>query len=143
MLLGIRASIGACHVAPPHLKGANLSRGVARIECAATLKPEFLVAFLRSGSASEYWSLMRQGSTFNEVSIETVREMHVPLPPPTEQLAIVKAIEEACDRLAALIGDTERAIALLRERRAALISAAVTGKIDLRALIVQPAAEAA
>ena len=89
VLLGIRASIGAAHVVPKELVGANLSRGVARIECANLIASEYLVLFFKSKSADQYWNLSKQGSTFNEVSIATVRELKISLPPVSEQQEII------------------------------------------------------
>ncbi|HEY5222844.1 MAG TPA: hypothetical protein VIJ18_07340 [Microbacteriaceae bacterium] len=54
------------------------------------------------------------------------------MPPPSEQIAIADFLEHETAELDAAIVDAREAIALLRERRAALISAAVTGKIDVR-----------
>jgi len=62
-------------------------------------------------------------------------------PPPAEQRAIAAFLDRECGKIDTLISESERAIALLKERRAALISAAVTGKIDVRGLV--PAEEAA
>ena len=56
----------------------------------------------------------------------------VALPPLPEQQAIFALLTNATAKLNALIAEAERAIALLQERRTALISAAVTGKIDVR-----------
>lgn len=56
-------------------------------------------------------------------------DMRVPFPPLDEQRAIVAYIGKATAKLDALRAATERTIALLKERRAALIAAAVTGKI--------------
>ena len=53
-------------------------------------------------------------------------------PPLAEQQVIVSHIGQAAKKCDALIAEAESAIALLQERRAALISAAVTGKIDVR-----------
>jgi type I restriction enzyme S subunit len=55
-----------------------------------------------------------------------------PMPPPEELTSIVEHIDEQTQKLSSLIAQTERAIELLQERRTALISAAVTGKIDVR-----------
>ena len=55
------------------------------------------------------------------------------VPPLQEQAAIVTFLEAETARLDALTSEATRGIALLKERRAALISAAVTGKIDVRA----------
>ena len=56
----------------------------------------------------------------------------LPLPPRPEQDQIVERIKKNSARLKSLITTTERSIALLKEKRAALITAAVTGKIDVR-----------
>ena len=59
-------------------------------------------------------------------------DLSIPLPPLEEQRAIFFHIVQQGERLEALQEEAIRAITLLRERRAALISAAVTGKIDVR-----------
>jgi len=64
--------------------------------------------------------------------------MGIPLPPLTEQRAIVAHLDEKCGKIDRLMAKAERAIALLKERRSALISAAVTGKIDVRDVDVSP-----
>ena len=132
VILGIRASIGAAFVVPMHLAGVNLSRGVARIDCSSQLSSGFLVAYLSSIAVDGYWQLAKQGSTFNEVSIATVKELLVPVPPCDEQADIEDILSTATARLDSILKKTECSIALLKERRSALITAAVTGQIDLR-----------
>lgn len=61
------------------------------------------------------------------------------MPPIKEQLLIVAAIDREAAKLDTLTAEAQRAIDLLQERRSALISAAVTGKIDLRGLIATEA----
>ncbi|MBU6172308.1 MAG: restriction endonuclease subunit S, partial [Planctomycetes bacterium] len=51
-----------------------------------------------------------------------------------EQESIVQYLDAQTAKLDALTAEAERAIELLQERRTALISAAVTGKIDVRSL---------
>jgi len=58
-------------------------------------------------------------------------EVFLPVPSLTEQHAIVTYIEKETAKLDALREVTERTMGLLKERRAALIAAAVTGKINL------------
>lgn len=57
----------------------------------------------------------------------------VPLPPLGEQERIAAYLEVQCKKIDGLIAKSETSIDLLREKRAALITAAVTGKIDVRA----------
>jgi len=58
-------------------------------------------------------------------------EMHLPLPPPNEQNEIAEYIKSKTSKSDKLSVATERTIALLKERRAAIIAAAVTGQIDV------------
>ena len=56
------------------------------------------------------------------------------IPPVTEQKAIATWIAQETDKFDTLTAEAQRAIDLLQERRTALISAAVTGRIDVRAV---------
>jgi type I restriction enzyme S subunit len=122
------------------LRGANLSRGVARIVPSGLIASEFLVAALRAGSTATYWQLAQQGSTFNEVSIATVRDLPVLVPPNEEQKEIAERIRRDSAYYEETIATAQRCSALLQERRSALISAAVTGQIDVRGLAGSEAA---
>lgn len=57
------------------------------------------------------------------------------MPPLPEQKRIIDFSQDLGRRLGDLSREAHRAIDLLKERRAALISAAVTGKIDVRGLV--------
>jgi type I restriction enzyme S subunit len=58
--------------------------------------------------------------------------LRVPFPPLAEQSAIVSHLATANAKFDTLTAEAQRAIDLLQERRTALISAAVTGQIDVR-----------
>lgn len=58
--------------------------------------------------------------------------MRVALPPTDEQRQIAAYLDAQTEKIDTLIEETERFIELARERRAALITAAVTGQIDVR-----------
>ena len=66
------------------------------------------------------------------LAVEAIAALHVPVPPFDEQVAIAVHITCQTAKLDALRAVTVRTIALLKERRAALISAAVTGQIELK-----------
>ena len=61
-----------------------------------------------------------------------IREFVIALPPILEQQEIIAFIKLEAAKLDALTTEAQHAIDLLQERRTALISAAVTGKIDVR-----------
>lgn len=143
VILGIRASVGAAALVPEALSGANLSRGIARIVLSDQMDRRFFVHYLHSIVAQAYWTANRQGSTFNEVSIETVRELLVPVPTMDVQRQVADRLDKVRIGFEALIREARSSVRLLTERRSALISAAVTGKIDVRAFVNQPSLEAA
>jgi type I restriction enzyme S subunit len=66
------------------------------------------------------------------LSVGAIGNLRIPFPPLSEQIAIATFLDREATKLDALVVDVKRAISLLQERRTALISAAVTGKIDVR-----------
>ena len=71
------------------------------------------------------------GGTKGALTCEQVANLRVPIPPPNEQAAILDHIAAFTERFDFLQSTVERAIAIIKERRAALIAAAVTGRIDV------------
>jgi type I restriction enzyme S subunit len=69
---------------------------------------------------------------------EEFRELTIALPPVAEQQKAIKEIGEEVGRYQTLADTAKAAVALLEERRSALISAAVTGKIDVRGPVPTP-----
>lgn len=73
-----------------------------------------------------------QGSTFRELGRDKLGAVRLLCPPPTEQRAIAAFLNHETARIDTLIEKIRKSIDLLREYRTALITAAVTGKIDVR-----------
>ena len=71
-------------------------------------------------------------STINQLTIGVLNNFEVPFPPSGERYRIVKFLETETAKFDTLTAEAQRAIDLLQERRTALISAAVTGQIDVR-----------
>ena len=66
------------------------------------------------------------------VNVGTICNYRIAKPSRNEQQAIADVLEDRIGEFDSLEAQAERAIELLQERRTALISAAVTGKIDVR-----------
>lgn len=79
-------------------------------------------------------------STVPQINNKHIAPQLFPLPPLSEQNAIVEHLTLEWSRIDALALDAKRAVDLLSERRAALISAAVTGQIDVRGFVEREAA---
>ena len=66
------------------------------------------------------------------INLGLISEILIPVPPLSEQQVILEESDSTTRRLDSLLAKVRAAIDTLREYRAALISAAVTGKIDVR-----------
>ena len=93
---------------------------------------EFLAWLLRGTSDDSLRRLDEAGHGTKALRMDAWASMLLPVPPIPEQARIAQFIEQEMTRLAQLQNEAEHAIALLKERRAALIAAAVTGQIDVR-----------
>lgn len=100
------------------------------------LRTAFVEFVLRTPQAIEEMRRYSKGVTDFRLRLywDEFKQIVLAVPPPTEQASILATIDSQAARFDTLTTEAHRAIALLRERRAALISAAVTGKIDVRGL---------
>jgi type I restriction enzyme S subunit len=103
----------------------------------------FLALYLGSSEVRGQIELGASGASqsMQNISQSVLMELPIALPDLDEQEAIQNAIANECCSIDELVAEGSRAISLLQERRSALISAAVTGQIDVRGLV--PEAEAA
>jgi len=94
--------------------------------------PYFVSYSLNSIGCYEQSQLHTRGATNQDLGLSRMVKIWLTLPPYQEQVEIVRYLDNACQAFDALTATADTAITLLQERRAALISAAVTGKIDVR-----------
>jgi len=76
--------------------------------------------------------VVQYGAAQEQFNISHAVDFLIPVPPVEEQSQIASVLNQEGGRVDALLSKTERSIELLKERRSALITAAVTGQIDLR-----------
>lgn len=93
----------------------------------------YLVWFLASDVAIRQFSEGSGGAIQQHFNVSAAKEMIVTVPVWDEQKKISNYLDQAIRNIDSLIEKARSVIILLKERRAALISAAVTGKIDVRA----------
>lgn len=79
------------------------------------------------------------GVSYPAINASDLVRIPIPIPSLSDQTAIADILDRETDKIDALVRGAEAAMELLRERRAALISAAVTGKIDVRGLVPEQA----
>ena len=96
------------------------------------IRSEWINAWTSTEGAKGYFeSRAKQSTNLASISATNIGELPIPLPPENEQSAILVYIATEAAKLDALYSAAEHTIALLKERRVALIAAAVTGKIKV------------
>ena len=98
--------------------------------CGNRLQPEYLLFVLRS--MTQELERLTMGATISTIGMPDVKGLATPIPPRHEQERIVEFARGQRARIDALVAKVREAIDRLKELRTALISAAVTGKIDVR-----------
>ena len=100
-----------------------------------TLNRRYLVSFLRTPVGRYAFERDATGASnsMQNIGQDSVRNLWLPIPPVNEQSAIVDHIGTASVKLEAMHATTVGIVKLLKERRAAIIAAAVMGQIDIRA----------
>lgn len=93
---------------------------------------QFMCFVLNSDRAAVQFSAGSDGALQQHFNIETAKNLLIPLPPMEEQLIITQYVDRETTRLDNLRTKVESAIDKLKEYRSALITGAVTGKIDVR-----------
>jgi type I restriction enzyme S subunit len=94
--------------------------------------PEYLVMLLNSDFGQMVMNDISVEGTRKRVSLGDFKATKFVIPPLNNQDDIVEYVHEKCQKMDALIGRSEDAVGFIKERRTSLISAAVTGKIDVR-----------
>jgi len=118
-------------VAAEDLPSLLLQR-VASLKVGGKLHTDYLHCSLASEMFVAHFSPETTGVSVPHISPDQIKNFVIPVPPIHEQIEIVNDVKKSLAKLGALITESETAITLLQERRTALISAAVTGQIDVR-----------
>jgi type I restriction enzyme S subunit len=92
----------------------------------------YLKLFLQSASFQHGLMMFATGSTALGIKSDRLGHLRQLVPPFVEQQSIVKVVNQKVKEFERLMDSVTEAVDLMRERRSALISAAVTGKIDVR-----------
>ena len=108
-----------------------------RVNC--LFDTRYLMRHLNTKNTYRQGEVDTVGAASPHVNVETIRNYWIANPPKTEQTQIAEYLVVETAKLDSLTAEAGRTIELLQERRTALISAAVTGKIDVRGLGTQGA----
>ena len=109
---------------------ASINQNLAAIIPTNNLVSDYLLYIFQS--AYDYLREYGRGGNQAALNCEILAALKIPLPPRDDQSLICNYLKVRSEEFDTLTAETQRAIDLLQERRIALISAAVTGQIDVR-----------
>jgi type I restriction enzyme S subunit len=132
IVYAIRGSIGMAELVPGEIEGANLTQDAARVAPKFHLDRKWLLYALKSRPVFAQLDARATGATIRGINICDLKRAYIPVPSSREQVRIAQFLESSASWINGLIAKVRQAIDKLHEFRTALISAAVTGKIDLR-----------
>lgn len=132
LVYAIRGSIGDVAMVPGELEGANLTQDAARVAYRKECDGLWLLFLLRSRAVFAQLESDALGATIRGINIRDLRRTRIPVPPQNEQQTIAEYVNDESHMTDDLIAKISEAIDRLKELRIALISAAVTGRIDVR-----------
>ena len=130
------ASIGRCYYIENLQGEANVNQHVCVVRPGPKIETKFLYFVLRSHVGQHQIDLSQAGSGREGLNFEALGNFNIVLPPLDEQQMIIRRLEMAGNRSTKLLNGIRTSIECLKERRAALITAAVTGQIPVEEMKV-------
>ena len=125
------AGIGRAAIWSGQVPEIYYQKSVHRIRPRGALGVRWLLEWMRVAVDRHVFEVEGNLATIPHVPAEALRRYPVPLPPVAEAEALLARLEQTVERETALRTATESQIALLQERRLALITAGVTGQLDV------------
>ena len=132
LVISITAWVGAVGIVPEGLGEAYVSQHLALCRPNTDINPRWLAYALFALPMRCQFNQMMYGGTKVQLALGDVKNISVPVPPPDEQNAIATHLDALARNAQKVKSSILSAIDRLREYRSALITAAVTGQLDLR-----------
>ena len=127
------ASIGRTCSVPDDFNEGNVNQHVCIIRPnRALLLPKLLAAYLSTPAMQREIQAEQSGASRQGLTLQSIRNFRVIVPPPREQHTIVEYLDKATADLATTIARAKRQVELVEEYRTRLIADVVTGKLDVR-----------
>lgn len=124
--------LGRAALVPEDLGPAIVKADCYRLRPNELVSPRYLAWVMSAPQTRSQIMLLARGATRARLNTKVVQQVEIPLPGREAQAEIVADSDAETAKVDRLIEETGRFIELSRERRAALITAAVTGQIDVR-----------
>jgi len=133
LLVSVMGTIGRVAVVPHGIERGIINPRLVKYKIREDIVlPKFVQSSILSEVSQMQLLLAAQGSTMDGLNMQILGELPIAYPSIDEQIEILCEIDRSVKKVDYLLEIAMQAVSLLQERRTALISAAVTGKIDVR-----------
>ena len=122
---------GRCGIVGDVQENCIIQNALHRVREIGKGRNDYLQYVMSAVAATGWLDAINNKATIIHFTKDKFGALKIPFPPPDEQCAIANYLDRETAQLDALAAKARETIALLNERRAAIISAAVTGKIDV------------
>jgi type I restriction enzyme S subunit len=137
VLIVVRSGI-LRHMIPvaTNIRPVAINQDMKAIVLDSFIKPEYFASVIRGHQNALLVEWRKEGATVESIEHELFVNTPCPIPPLSEQAAIIAHLNDETAKIDALISRIQEVIEKLKEYSSAIISAAVTGKIDVRGEII-------
>lgn len=134
LLITTRGTIGKCAIFPNNASEGILHPCLMRIQVdSKKILHKYLSIIIQESSiVRTNLQLLSNATTIDVIYSDSLKSVKMPIPTISEQIQIAQFLEKETSKIDTLISKIQFSIDKLTEFRTALISAAVTGKIDVR-----------
>lgn len=140
VLISVMGTVGRVAVAPENVERGIINPRLVKYKVMENkILPHFVKASILSDVSQSHLLFAAQGSTMDGLNMQILGGLPIPHPLSlVEQKEIIDEVKRQGEKFDSLLLKAQVAVELLSERRTALISAAVTGKIDVREWSIEP-----
>jgi type I restriction enzyme S subunit len=135
ILVSEGGDVGRCCIWNSELEECYFQNSINRVRPIGNQSNKFFYYWMTFAKNAGYVDILCNKSTIAHLTAEKLSALPMIFPPIDEQIEITKYLDSMFTRFDSLITKSDLSIAFLKEHRASLISAAVTGKIDVRGLV--------
>ncbi len=134
ILVSEGGDVGRCCIWNAELEECYFQNSINRVRPIGNQSNKFFYYWMTYAKNTGYIDILCNKSTIAHLTAEKLSALPMVFPPFEEQIKISCYLDSMFAKFDALISKSELSISLLKEYRASLISAAVTGKVDVKGL---------
>jgi type I restriction enzyme S subunit len=129
LLLTIRGTYGRTAIAPKELNGGNITQDTVRISAIEPILNEYLIIFVDSVVAQQYFKVVARGVAVKGVNVQDVRNMNVPIPSVEEQKEIIKLVDQKITTIAHVEKELEEQLLKAGKNKQSILASAFSGML--------------